>query len=204
MIGKTRWTWSNLDNRVLEAALGLALLLVGVVGVVLPILGVTGLLAPIRTREIELDDLTRVPDVASAGGVTLRGTRTAELVFVDPDLAERLLLVLPDLVRTLLLLVILELLRRMARTLREGEVFVARNARRLAVIALAVLVLGTVVPVVDAVTTHLLAGGTDLGVTIPFSYTISGFYLLLSVLIAAAGEAFRQGTRLRADTEGLV
>lgn len=204
MTGKRWWTWSSLDNRVLEAALGLALLLVGLFGVVLPILGVMGPLSPIRTRVVELDDLTQGPDIASAGSVTLRGTRTAELAFAHPDLTERLLLVLPDIVRASLVLLILELLRRMARALREGEIFAAQNARRLTIIALAVLVMGAVVPVLDAITTRLLVSGADLGRSIPFSYPVSGAWLLLALLVAAAAEAFRQGARLRADTEGLV
>lgn len=204
MTGKPWSSWSNLDSRILEAALGLAMLLVGLFGAVMPILGVTGPLSPARTREVELGGLTQVPDIASAGGVALRGTRTAELVVADPDFAERLLLVLPGVVRTLLLLVILEMLRRIARSLRGGDVFVVQNARRLTVIALTVLVFGTVVPVVEAATSLLLVSGTDLGSKIQFSYTVSGAYLLLVLLIAAAAEAFRQGARLRADTEGLV
>ena len=177
MIGKS---WSRADNRILEAALWLALLLVGLFGAILPLLGVAGPLSPISIREVELADLAQLPDTASAGSVTLRGTRTAELVFDHPDFAERLLLVLPNLIETLLLLVILEFLRRIVRSLRDGDVFIAHNARRLTAVALAVLAIALMVPMVDAVTTHLLANTADLSARIPFSYTISGSFLLRS------------------------
>ncbi|WP_433177046.1 DUF2975 domain-containing protein [Actinoallomurus sp. CA-150999] len=204
MSGKPWQMWSRSDNRALEAVLGLALLLVGLSGVLLPILRVTGPLPPAHTREVELDDVTRSPAVIASGGASLRGTRTGELAFAHPDLTERLLLVLPGVTRALLLLVILELLRRMVRSLRDGDVFIAQNTRRLGVIAVAVLVLATLIPLVDTVTTTILVSGTQLSSKVPIAYELSGPYVLLALLLAAAAEAFRQGARLRADTEGLV
>ncbi len=198
------WTWSKGDSRILEATVGLALLLVGLFGALLPILGVTGLREPTRTRQVEIEDLAQVPAAASAGSVRLRGTHTAELSLADPGLAERLLLALPGLVQAALLLVILGLLYRMARTLRDGDVFVTQNARRLGVIALAILTIATIVPLADTVTTHLLVSGTALASKVPTTYELSGSTLLLGFLVAAAAEAFRQGALLRADTQGLV
>ncbi|GAB3958136.1 hypothetical protein GCM10029978_002420 [Actinoallomurus acanthiterrae] len=204
MSGKPWQTWSRNDSRILEAVLGLALLLVGLSGVLVPVLRVAGLLSSAHTREVQLGDLGQVPAAISSRGVTLRGVRTGELAFAHPGLAERLLLVLPEVARALLLLVILALLRRMIRSLRDGDVFIARNARRLGVIAAAVLVLATLIPLVDAVTTTLLVSGTHLSPKISITYEVSGPYVLLALLVAAAAEAFRQGTRLRADSEGLV
>jgi hypothetical protein len=196
--------WSKGDDRALGLVLWLALALVGLFGVVLPAAGVLG--GPfdtVHTREVSLDEPTRVPEVA-AGAVTLRGTDRAELVFTDPDLTERVLLVLPLVAGALLLALAIELLRRIARTLRDGDVFVPENARRLTLIALVALVIGLVGPVVQAITTDLLIAETPVRDAVPFEITFSAAPVVLGVLVAALGEVFRRGTVLRADSEGLV
>ncbi|MEV0704209.1 hypothetical protein AB0I53_40715 [Saccharopolyspora sp. NPDC050389] len=50
-------TWTRIDNRILEAAVGLGSLLVGLFGVLFPILGVTGPLPPVDTREVRLAEV---------------------------------------------------------------------------------------------------------------------------------------------------
>ncbi|MFE9920222.1 DUF2975 domain-containing protein [Streptomyces sp. NPDC005774] len=206
-MGTKSW-WSRTDSGLLEAALGLAALLVGVFGVLLPALGVVGLIDPVDTREIEAETTTRVPgtvtDAVAGHGMTLTGTHRADLVFVGPDLGQRLLLALPEIIGGLSLLLILALLLKVARTLRDGDVFVPMNARRLSVIGLTVLVQAVIAPALLAITTEMLVSGTPVADQIPFSATFTGEYVLLSFLILALGEVFRRGTRLRADTEGLV
>ncbi|RPK43440.1 DUF2975 domain-containing protein [Streptomyces sp. ADI93-02] len=206
-MGAKSW-WSQTDSRLLEAALGLAAVLVGVFGVLLPALGAAGLMDPMDTREVEAETATRVPgtvtDAVTGHGMTLTGTHRADLVFADPDLGQRLLLALPEIVGSLLLLLILALLFKMARTLRGGDVFVPVNARRLSVIGLAVLAQALLTPVLPALTTEVLVSGTPVAEQVPFSATFTGEYVLLAFLILALGEVFRRGTKLRADTEGLV
>ncbi|MFD4956258.1 DUF2975 domain-containing protein [Streptomyces sp. NPDC058451] len=206
-MGAKSW-WSRTDSRLLEAALGLATLLVGVFGVLLPALGVVGLIDPMDTREVETEAATRVPgtatDAVAGHGMTLAGSHQADLVFAHPDLGQRLLLALPELVGSLLLLLILALLLQMARTLRGGDVFVPKNARRLSVIGLTVLVQAVLGPALLAITTEMLVSGTSMADQIPFSATFTGEYVLLAFLVLALGEVFRRGARLRADTEGLV
>ncbi|RZU17882.1 DUF2975 domain-containing protein [Streptomyces sp. BK239] len=209
MSAKSWWSrWSRTDSRLLEAALGLAALLAGVFEVLLPALGVVGLTEPVDTREVETDTATLMPgEVAQAAagqGVTLTGLREADLVFTDPDLGERLLLALPQIIGGLFLLLILALLFQLARTLRDGDVFVPRNARRLSVVGLVVLAQAVLAPALSALTTEMLVGGTPTGDRIPFSAAFSGGYVLLALLILALGEVFRRGTKLRADVEGLV
>ncbi|QKW36905.1 hypothetical protein HUT06_25165 [Actinomadura sp. NAK00032] len=92
----------------------------------------------------------------------------------------------------------------MVRTLRDGDVFVTQNVRRLGVIAPAILTIATIVPLTDTVTPHLLVSGTALAPKVPTTYELSGPPLLLGFLAAATAEAFRQDARLRADTQGLV
>ncbi|MFI6543440.1 DUF2975 domain-containing protein [Streptomyces prunicolor] len=204
----TKSWWDRTDSRLLEAALGLAALLDGVFGVLLPVLGVVGLIDPVDTREVQPETATRVPgavtDAVAGHGMTLTGTHQADLVFAHPDLSERLLLALPDVVGSLLLLLVLVLLLQMARTLRDGDVFVPKNARRLSVIGLTVLVQAVLSPVLPALTTEALVSGTPIAEQVPLSVTFTGEYVLLAFLILALGEVFRRGTKLRADTEGLV
>jgi hypothetical protein len=206
-VGTKSW-WSRTDNRLLEAALGLAALLAGVFGVLIPVLGVVGLIDPVDTREVKAGTATRVPgsvtDAVAGHGMTLTGTHQADLVFAHPDLGQRLLLALPDVVGSLLLLVILALLLQMARTLRDGDVFVPKNARRLSAIGLTVLVQAVLSPVLPSLTTEGLVSGTPMADQVPLSVTFTGEYVLLAFLILALGEVFRRGTKLRADTEGLV
>jgi hypothetical protein len=206
-MGTKSW-WGRTDNRLLEAALGLAALFVGVFGVLLPVFGVVGLIDPVDTREVKVETATRVPgdvtDAVAGHGMTLTGTHQADLAFAHPDLSERLLLALPDVVGSLLLLLVLALLLRIARTLRDGDVFVPKNARRVSVIGLTVLVQAVLSPVLPELTTQALVSGTPMAGQIPASITFTGEYVLLAFLILALGEVFRRGTKLRADTEGLV
>ncbi|MEV6499485.1 DUF2975 domain-containing protein [Streptomyces prunicolor] len=206
-MGTKSW-WNRTDSRLLEAALGLAALLDAVFGVLIPALGVAGLIDPVDTREVTPETATRVPgtvtDAVAGHGMTLTGTHRADLVLAHPDLGQRLLLALPDVVGSLLLLLVLVLLLQMTRTLRDGDVFVPKNARRLSVIGLTVLVQAVLSPVLPSLTTEALVSGTPMADQVPFSVTFTGEYVLLAFLILALGEVFRRGTKLRADTEGLV
>ncbi|MEU5717536.1 DUF2975 domain-containing protein [Streptomyces sp. NPDC020403] len=206
-MGAKSW-WSQTDSRLLEAALGLTVLLVGVFGVLLPALGVAGLTDPMDTREVGVETAARVPgtvtDAVKGYGMTLTGTHRADLVLAGPDVGQRLLLALPEIVGSLLLLLILALLFKMARTLRGGDVFVPVNARYLSVIGLAVLVQALLAPALTALTTEILVSGTPMAEQVPFSVTFTGEYALLAFLVLALGEVFRRGTTLRADSEGLV
>ncbi|MFF3894152.1 DUF2975 domain-containing protein [Streptomyces sp. NPDC001812] len=205
---RTKFWWSRADDRLLGAVLGLAALLVGVFGVLAPALGVVGLIDPVDTREVETGSTASVSgavtEAAAGHGMTLTGTHRADLVFTDPDLGRRLLLALPEFVGSLLLLLVLALLLQIARTLHGGDVFVPRNARRLSVIGIVVLVQGVFSPMLLPLTTQALVSGTPLADLIPFSATFSGEYVLLAFLVLALSEVFRRGTKLRADTEGLV
>ncbi|MEV5542440.1 hypothetical protein AB0L13_37020 [Saccharopolyspora shandongensis] len=200
-MGSTSW-WTRADSRVLEAVIGLGLLLVGLFGVLFPVLGVTGPLPPVDTREVRLAGAAQLPGIP--GAVALRGTDHAELVFAAPGFADRLLLVLPELVGNLLLVAILSILLQVARTFRGGDLFAPRNAPRLLAIAIALPLRGFLVPLADMVTTDLLAAGTPAENAIRVVAEFDLTSLFLGLLVAAAAVAFRNGARLRADTEGLV
>ncbi|MFE0703163.1 DUF2975 domain-containing protein [Streptomyces sp. NPDC058872] len=203
-----KFRWSQTDGRLLEAGLGLALALVGIFGILLPALGVAGLMDPVDTREVASKTATQVPgttvDAATGSGMAPTGTHRVDLAFLSPDLGQRLLLALPEVIGSLLLLLILTLLFTMARTLRDGDVFVPANARRLSIIGLTVLAQSLLTPMLPALTTELLVSGTPMAEEVPFSATFTGGHVLLALLVLALGEVFRRGTKLRADTEGLV
>ncbi|MBT2510845.1 DUF2975 domain-containing protein [Streptomyces sp. ISL-98] len=201
---RTKSWWSRTDNRLLEGGLALAILLVSLFGVLLPVLGVTGPFDPIHVREVAIDGTTQLAGPVTEGQVSLVGTRNADLVLDDPDALQRLLLALPEIVDSLLIVLILSLLLRMAHTLRDGDVFVPQNARRLRIIGVTALLLGYAVPLLTAATTDALVSGTPAAEEIPFSYTVSGLPVLAALLILALAEAFTRGAKLRADTEGLV
>ncbi|MEW1722159.1 DUF2975 domain-containing protein [Streptomyces sp. NPDC093109] len=198
-------SWDRTDSRALEWLLGAGAALVAVFSVVIPLLGVFGVLGRgASARTVGLRYATTAPDAGGADGVTLTGTHRAELAFAHPDPAQRALLALPELVNGALLLVIAYLLFRTVRTLRTGDPFVPANARRMAGIAGAVLAMAVVGPALDLITTQALTGGTSVDQQVVAEGTFSAAPILLGLLIAALSEVFRRGTRLRADTEGLV
>ncbi|SFN90467.1 DUF2975 domain-containing protein [Actinomadura madurae] len=199
----TRSPWTRIDSHALELTLGLALLLVGLFQALFPILGVTGPFPPIDTRNVRIDKAAEVPPLRS-GGTTLQGTNDAELAVADPTLWDRVLLATPQIVHAALIIVILSILMRMAATFRTGDVFVPANIRRLYAIAVALLVTATAVPALDMITTEALISGTPLTNAVTSSYTLQTSTVILSILVAALAGAFGHGTRLRADTEGLV
>ncbi|GGR42342.1 DUF2975 domain-containing protein [Streptomyces netropsis] len=204
MLDASTW-WSRVNNHVLESALGLALLLVGLFKVLLPVLGVVGPLAlASTTRTVGIDADVPLPDTTASGAVTLRAAGRAELVFHSPGFGDRLLLILPGLVGAVLLLVIFDVLIRLARTFHAGDFFVPRNARRLLVVSGLVFLIGTLPPALDVLTTHLLVDGTPVGQVVHTPYSLDMVAVFGALLIAAAAAAFRQGARLREDVEGLV
>ncbi|MFE1770075.1 DUF2975 domain-containing protein [Streptomyces sp. NPDC059008] len=199
----TSW-WTRAMDHVLELVLGLALLLVGLFKVLIPILGVTGPLPPVASREVRVDAAARLSGATASGPVTLHGTDRAELTFHAPGLGQRVLLALPDIAGGLLVVVILMVLLHMARTFRAGDFFVPENTRRLTAVAVALVLMGTVVPLLDMMTTNLLVRGEVMAQAVSPAKDYAVEPVFLAVLVGAAAGAFRNGTRLRADTEGLV
>ncbi|MEV7126195.1 DUF2975 domain-containing protein [Streptomyces sp. NPDC093260] len=198
--------WARRNDRLLEAVLGAAAAVAAAFGILIPLLGVLGVTAATHTREVGTATAARVADSVTGktavDGMTLTGGHRADLVLAHPGPGQRLLLALPELVGSLLLLLVLVLLLGMVRTLRDGDVLVPRNARRLSLIGLAALAQAVLAPVLPALTTRLLVRGTPLAAEIPFAVTFTGGLLLPALLLLALAEVFRRGTRLRADSAG--
>ncbi|MBG0814805.1 DUF2975 domain-containing protein [Planomonospora sp. ID82291] len=125
------------------------------------------------------------------------------LAVIDPDLSQRFLLVLPDLLLTVALSAVAVILLQTVRTFREGDPFIPGNARRLA--AIGFLLLGIAgIPQVEALSLNLLLSGTPLEDLSVFAGEDFSWALFTGFAVLALAEVFRQGGRLRADTQGLV
>ncbi|MFI0978190.1 DUF2975 domain-containing protein [Streptomyces sp. NPDC021093] len=217
-MNNTSW-WTRANDHILELALGLALLLVALFRVLFPVLGIADPWSPADSRTVRVDDAAQLPEAAASGTaasgtavsgtatsgtVTLRGSGHAELVLTDAGLGDRLLLALPGVVGGLLLIAVLAVLLRMARTFRVGDFFVPRNTWRLTAIAGALVLMGTLVPLLGMMTTNLLVRGTPLAEAIRPAEDYAVLPVFLALLVGAVAQAFHSGTRLRADTDGLV
>ncbi|WP_017572662.1 DUF2975 domain-containing protein [Nocardiopsis halotolerans] len=164
----------------------------------------------VLTRPLPSDTPPPPVDVATHGDVTVEGVENMVLTFHDPSVAERLLLVAPELLTALAAGLVGYLLLRMAMTLAKGDPFIPANVRRMFAIALTVIVCAFLVPLTEALTGAELAYRvveTDTAVTLTLSLSLDGGILplvLVGSVLAALAEVFRRGTQLRADVEGLV
>ncbi|RDG39097.1 DUF2975 domain-containing protein [Streptomyces corynorhini] len=200
-----RVEWDRGDHLALRLALGVGAALVAGFAVLIPLLEVLGVTSGDGAgRTVPLRATATVADAGGAQGIALSGTSQGEVTFAQPDLTQRALLALPEVFSGALLLVVAYLLYRIVRTLAVGDPFVPDNARRARGIAVAVLSLAVLRPLLDMVTTGQLVLGTAVEDQVSVEATFSSGPVLLGLLIAALAEVFRRGTRLRADTEGLV
>ncbi|MEV6317603.1 DUF2975 domain-containing protein [Streptomyces sp. NPDC051776] len=204
----TTW-WARLNNRALELIIGLGLLLVAFADVLIPLVAIAGPASGSHdVRAVHVRATTEIPDAAASGfdrgPVSVSGTDHAVLNIADPDLIERVLLLLPTLTRGVLVVVMLLAVLHLAQTFQVRDFFAARNTRRLRVIAVTLFLIGAVVPALDVITTHLLVSGHDVQSTVWTPYDLKVGVVFLALLVGGASEAFRRGTRLHADTEGLV
>jgi hypothetical protein len=207
----------------LEVLLVVAIAVVATFGVLAPALGHAGLgigtgplFGALPSVDVTIDmtavTVTTDPALPNVGGRTiapgegLEFSRLtgAQVVLWAPDLRQRLAFGATPVFGGLLTIAVLFLLLRITQTLREGDPFVPSNARRLYLIAALVGIGGQA--------TALLTTWGRLGVmhhpeVAPYvvaDASTTFLPLLAGLGIAVAAEVFRQGTRLRAEVEGLV
>jgi hypothetical protein len=96
------------------------------------------------------------------------------------------------------------LLRRLLLSIAGGEPFERRNATRIAVIAVLVAAGSIASDVLPAIASELVIGRTGWSRFAEASALISLPPLLAVPILLALAQAFRRGTELAADTEGLV
>ena len=191
---------------VLEALLVVALVLTTVGAVLLPLAGPGGLGLDVGgslSVEAELRDPALPPEVP---GAPLRLTEpvTATAVLQEPTAPQRLGLVGGSVAKGATALAVLVLLLQIARTLRNGDVFVPVNARRLQVIAGVIAVGGLGSQLLEQVGRAAALFDPSIEDRVVGTFGLSLLPLAVAFGVGVAAEVFRQGAALRADVEGLV
>ncbi|GAA2881185.1 hypothetical protein GCM10010517_44080 [Streptosporangium fragile] len=143
-------------------------------------------------------------DYRQVGPLRIDLHHSASISLDRPERWQILLLRLPSVVTALLTTILTFLLWQVARTLRSGDPFMSRNARRIFIMAGCVAGYGLLVEPLRTLVAVIMVDGTPAEGMVdadwPFAPAPIGFALLL----AALGTIFRKGARLREDAERLV
>lgn len=149
-----------------------------------------------------LSDVT-VPELDAVG--TSYGVAAYDVTLADPTVAQRLLDLAPGVLIVGLMATGSLLIVAVMRTIAAGDPFVAANVRRMRQLA-ALLLVGPFFTFFLSMSAHgALLGDVDLGglalsavLDIPWAWLVAG------MVVALLAEAFKAGSRLRDDVEGLV
>ncbi len=186
--------WDRSDQYALEITLWLV-----------PFLGALALLGPLRNalRGGPLAVSAPLPEsvVRAAGVRDVTGTVTLP----DAALGQHLLAMLPLALTILLVTVAVVLLLGVARALRRGDPFQPANVTRLRLLGLLIALGGIGAPWVRDTTRNTLLDGVALaGHTLPITFEIQLWPLLVGALVAFLSGVYARGARLRDDVEGMV
>lgn len=192
--------WDRPSQIALEGLL-LAVMLVAVV------LGAVALVSLFADREFTVPVALEEQQLGSASGASLT-TAQGELTFSGASTGQVLLTAAPLVLGTAVVTGAAYCLLLVVRSLRTGDPFHQRNARRLMTAALIVLVGGAVTGITDVIGTMALAldGQRLLGDDSPLlaSASVPLAFIGIGLLLLCLAEFFRRGTQLADDVEGLV
>jgi hypothetical protein len=132
------------------------------------------------------------------------GPYEAQVNAYGPSGKQKLGLVGAELVETVATIVVLLLLLRIVRTLRRGDPFALDNARRLRVIAAAVVIGGLGGAALRAWGEHLVLADSAIAPFVNESLDLSLTPLWAALVVWLLAEVFRRGALMRRDLEGLV
>lgn len=187
------------DRWGLAILLGLVVVAAAVVDVVLPLLrwgAGDGIPLPFLST-------VTVPELDAAG--TSYGVASYDVTLADPSPAQRVLDLLPGLLTFGLIAAGCWLIIAVMATIASGDPFVAANVRRLRLLAALLLIGPMVVLFVDLPVHGALLGSMDLGGLDPaVSLELAWPSFIAGMVVALLAEAFKAGSRLRDDVEGLV
>jgi hypothetical protein len=192
-------TFDRSDRFGLAALLGLVAVVTGLSQVVAPVISWSRgeHLAVPFISEISVPQLDRT-------GVE-HGEGVYELLVDDPTTGQRLLDIAPGVLTLALILLACWLVIRLMHDIGRGEAFTLRNVTRMRLLA-ALLAFG--VPIVGFARlscSGAILGGIDLGGLPPaFYFEIPWLPVVIGTCVALFAEAFKAGTALRADVEGLI
>lgn len=202
-----RWWNAGVDDRTAQVLLEGILLLSMVVAGIGSLLSVIG---AVRDRAVERS-VPLAPDRvdlgAGAGGYSVEaatGTATLERAGAGALIGS----VAPQVLGAAVVVATAYLLWRVVRSLREGDPFNRRNARRLTAAALIVMIGGTAVGVVDAMVGLVFsteaADALGEGSAVTSGAEISFLPIAIGLVLGVLAEVFRRGAAMREELEGLV
>lgn len=197
--GRDWLTFDRYDRWGLAALLGLAVVSAVVAWVVGP------LVMWARGEALPVQVVTEVSVPAlDASGLT-HGDATYDVFIEGATAGQRLLAILPGLLWVALVLGGCVLVLRLMRTVASGDPFNSSNVRRLRVLAGGLILGAPIVVVVDSMVRGVLASQVDLG-SLALGVLIVPPWLAMigGMVVALLAEAFKAGSRLREDVEGLV
>ena len=144
-------------------------------------------------------------DVAVPGLEGVRhGSGTYRVFLDDPSAVDRLVVMLPGLVHLVVAVGVCWLLWRVMRSIAAGDPFVPANVSRLRLVA-ALLVVGlSVAFFADLSVRGAIAGRVWQGGEAEAVLSVPWFAVVVGMVVALLAEAFKAGSRLRDDVEGLV
>lgn len=192
-------TFDRSDRWALGIALALVVTFVTVLNVVLPVL------RWIDDKGIPIPFVSAVT-VPELDAVSTRYSAADYLVTLeDPTTTQRVLDLVPGVLLVLIVVAGCWLVVSVMRTIAAGDPFADANVRRLRVLA-GLLIIGPflvfflALPFQGALLAHVDLGGLgpSMRLDVPWPPLVAGF------VVALLGEAFKAGSRMRADVEGLV
>lgn len=127
-----------------------------------------------------------------------------DLVVHDPSVGQRLLDLLPGLGFLVVAVAAGLLVLALMRDISRGDPFAPRNVTRLRALALLVAVGWTLVSLAGTVVDSVIVAGLDSVPDRGVQIGIPVLPVLVGVIVALVAEAFKAGSRLRDDVNGLV
>jgi len=191
--------WDRSDRIGLSLLLALVAVVSAGAWVVAPIVDWVG------GRDLEVPFFSSV-DVPGLAGTGLgHGSADYSLLLPDPSVRQRLLDLLPGLGYLAIVLVGAWLVLRVMTDIGRGDPFHPRNVRRLRIIG-GLLAFGwPIVFFAELTCRFAILTGLDLGDLGPRAgFTIPVLPVIAGMVVALLAEAFKAGSRLRRDVEGLV
>jgi hypothetical protein len=150
---------------------------------------------------------TTVPiGIALPRGATQAGPATLDLLLEDATLGERLGQAIPGALLLTITLAVVWLLFQLLRSIQAAEPFTRANVRRINAIALIVGFGGSLAQLTQGFADNAIytTGRLPLPSTLMMTFSITPLPIVIMLVIALIGEAFRRGVVLRDDVEGLV
>lgn len=144
--------------------------------------------------------------IALPRGATQAGPATMELLLKDATLGERLSQAIPGALFLTITIAVVWLLFQLLRSIQAAEPFTRGNVRRINAIALIVGFGGLLAQFAQGFADNAIytTGRLPKPSTLTMEMTFTPLPIVVMLVVALIGEAFRRGIVLRDDVEGLV